>query len=412
MYCMDVCVARQAIFNRQRRVYAYELLFRSNPDSTAFDGTDASAATTQVIANSLFAIGLDSMLCGKQAFLNLGRELLIDGLPSILPKEIAIFEVLETVEPDLAVLAACQRLRLAGYRIALDDFVCQPRFEPLTHFANFIKVDMRSTPRAEQERLVSTYQARGIEMLAEKVETYEEFRWARDIGYDYFQGYFFARPVLVKGRQLSSSIVTCLRLIEESQRQELDFDGLEALISEDVSFSYKLLRYVNSALFHRASPVSSIREALNRVGEFQMRRWILLATLPRMTENKPSELATLSVVRAHFCECVAQLAEIPKHEEAFLMGLFSLLDALIDRPLEEALSQVRLAPTIANVLLGVTLDTDQLTILYHLTRCYEAGDWASVDALAGQLRLGATAVGDAYLDATRWSAELLMQAVD
>jgi c-di-GMP-related signal transduction protein len=388
---VDVFVARQAIFDRDRQVNAYELLFRSDSRTNAFDGTEATLATTQVVANSLFAIGLENVLSGKRAFLNLGRGLLTDGWHSIFPKEVAVLEVLETVEP--------------GYTIALDDFVCHPRFEPLVQFAALIKVDMRTTSKAEQERMVRVYKPRGIEMLAEKVETYEEFRWARSIGYDYFQGYFFTRPVIVRGRQIPASKILCLRLIQEAQRATPDFRRLEELISQDISLCYKLLRYVNSALFQRLTPVNSIHDALVSVGENGIRRWATLAALPLLAADKPSELVTLSIVRAHFCECVARLVDIPEHEAAFLLGLFSLLDALIDRPLDEALSQVRLAPAIANVLLGVSPEADRFTMLYRLARCYEAEDWDAVETLAAQLRIPASAIGEAYLVAVQRGSE-------
>lgn len=411
MHGMDVFVARQPIFDRQRRLHAYELLFRQDAIRNEFDGTEAGAATNQVIANTLFAIGLEDMLCGKKAFINLGRNLLVDGLHSILPKEIAIIEVLESVKPDPEVLEACRKLRREGYLIALDDFVDHPRMEPFTHIANLIKVDMRKTRKEEQERLIRTYKHRGIEMLAEKVETYEEFRWAQAAGYDYFQGYFFARPVVIRGRQIPSSTVVCLRLLQETQRADLDFECLEELIAKDVSLSYKLLRYANSALIKGSSQISSIREAVIRIGEASMRRWIIFAALSRMAVDKPGELATLSIVRAHFCQSIAQLAGVAGDEGAFLMGLFSLLDALIDRPLDQALSQVKLSPAITEALLGKSADTDRFTLVYKVARGYEAGDWDAVKALSMQLNLPAAAIGDAYRDSMRRSSELLRENI-
>jgi c-di-GMP-related signal transduction protein len=404
---MDVFVARQAIFDRQRRVYAYELLFRSSAENNSFDGTEASSATRQVLANTLFAIGLDNILCGKKAFVNLGHQLLLDGLHSILPNDVVVFELLETIEPGPEVFEACRKLRDAGYKLALDDFNADPRFQPLTAFADLIKIDVRTTTKEDQERLVRTYKSQGIQMLAEKVESYEEFRWMRGVGYDYFQGYFFTRPVVVQGRQIPASVSACLRLLEAAQRPEMDFDGVAVLISEDVALSYKLLRYANSALFSRSRPIESIQDALIRIGEYHVRRWTLLATLHQLAAKKPSELATLSVVRAHFCECVAQLAEIRDHAAAFLMGLFSLLDALIDSPLHLALAEVKLAPEIVAVLLGTSGETDRLTLLYKLMLAYEAANWDEVEALSGRLAVSAVEVADSYLDATRWAGELV-----
>src|SRR5580658_7834691 len=254
---MEVFVARQAIFDRQRQLYAYELLYRSDAARNEFDGTDAGAATRQVISSTMLSIGLENILCGKKAFLNFDHRLLSDGMHMSLPRQAIVIEILESVQPTADLIALCQTIHKQGYSIALDDFVAQPQFEPLTHIAKLIKVDFQATVREEQERLLRTYQPRGIMMLAEKVETYEEFEWARQAGYDLFQGYFFARPVIVSGRQIPALQATCLRLLRETQRQDLDFPRLELLIRGDVSLSFKLLRHANSAMYGRRDKTES-----------------------------------------------------------------------------------------------------------------------------------------------------------
>jgi EAL and modified HD-GYP domain-containing signal transduction protein len=242
----------------------------------------------------------------------------------MLPSEKVVIEVLETAEPDGEIVKACQKLRSLGYTIALDDFVWHPRFEPLVELAHIIKVDMRLTSRAEQERLVSTYQPRGITMLAEKVETREEFEWATNLGYDYFQGYFFARPTIISGKELQPAVVTCLRLLRQLQTPELDFRSLEELIHQDVALTYKLFLYVNSVLFARQGNIQSIRRALAHLGENGIRRWATVATLPRLTRDKPEELVACALVRARFSENLTRHAGDPSHASAYLTGLFSL----------------------------------------------------------------------------------------
>ena len=266
---MDVFVARQPIFDRESRVYAYELLYRSNADFNQFTGTDEDRPTLEVIAGSLLTIGLTSIAGGKKAFINFGRNLLVDGLVSMLPRDNVVIEVLETAEPDAEVVDTCRKLRKLGYTIALDDFAWHPRFEQLIEVAHVIKIDMRLTSRAEQERLVSTYQPRGIAMLAEKVETREEFEWAANLGYDYFQGYFFARPAIISAKEIQPAVFTCLQLLKQLQSPELDFKKLETLISADVALAYKLFRYVNSVLFARRGNIQSIRRALAHLARMQ-----------------------------------------------------------------------------------------------------------------------------------------------
>jgi c-di-GMP-related signal transduction protein len=404
---MDVFVARQAIFDRKRQLYAYELLYRSDAARNEFDGTDAAAATRHVISSTLLSIGLENILCGKKAFLNFDHRLLSDGMHLSLPRQAIVIEILESVQPTADLIALCQSIHEQGYSIALDDFVAQPQFEPLTHIAKLIKVDLQATAKEEQERLLRIFQPRGITMLAEKVETHEEFEWARRAGYDLFQGYFFARPVIVCGRQIPAVQTTCLRLLRETQQEDLDFHRLEILIRGDVALTFKLLRYANSALFGRSEKTSSIGRALLVLGEDGIRRWAALATLPLLATNKPGELVTLSIVRARFCERLAQLGGIVQHGDAFMMGMFSLLDALIDRPLAEALREVKLEPSVTEALLGTAQEQDVLTKIYRLMQRYEVGDWDEIEELARGCGVPAAAVGTAYMESTLWAERLL-----
>lgn len=404
---MDVFVARQPIFDRKRELYGYELLYRSERARDQFDGTDAYSATEQVISSTLLSIGLENILCGKKAFLNFNHRLLSDGLHLSLPREATVIEILETVEPNSDLLALCRSIHEQGYTLALDDFVASPQFEPLTLLAQLIKVDVRVTSRAEQERLLRKYKPRGIAMLAEKVETYEEFEWTRAAGYDYFQGYFFARPSVIQSQQVPATKLNCLRLLSELQKPDLDFKRLEDLIRGEVALTYKLLRYVNSALFSRRGEIQSIERALMVVGSDEIRRWGALATLPMLATDKPGELATLSIVRARFCERLMQLAGITQQNEAFLMGMFSLLDALLDRPLNEALGSVSLGTDITQALLGTAPADDVLAKIYRLTRRYEEGDWDEVEKLSRACGFTGSATGDAYIEATLWAEKML-----
>ena len=404
---MDVLVARQAIFDRDRRVYGYELLFRSDAGRNEFDGTEGGLATKQVLANSLLVIGLDNLVGTKKAFVNFGRGPLLQGWYASLPRSNTVIELLETVEPDAEVLEACRKLREQGYQLALDDFVFRPGWKDLLDIADLVKIEVQSIPRPEQKLLVRSCKARGLQVLAEKVETYEEFNWARETGYDYFQGYFFARPVIVQGRQIPAAKMHCLRLLQEAQRPELDFERLENLILEDVSLSYQLLRYVNSPLFALTSSIRSIRQALLFFGETELRKWIALATLTRTAEDKPSELIRHSLVRARFCESVARMTERGLEQSAFLTGLFSLLDALMDRPLEETLSAMSLAPEIAAVLSGQTPESGSLARVYQLARAYEDADWPRVEQIAHQLGVPVGTLSEIYCGAAGWASQVL-----
>ena len=404
---VEIFVARQPILDRQRQLYGYELLYRSDEASNRYDGAEPSTATKHVISNALLSIGLENMLRGKKAFLNFNQSLLSEGMYLDLPPESTVIEILESETPNSDLIALCRGIVEQGYTIALDDFVAHPTFEPLTRLAHLIKVDVQVTNRTEQERLLRKYKSRGIALLAEKVETYDEFEWARAAGYDYFQGYFFARPSIIQTQHVPATKLNCLRLLCELQNPDLNFSRLEALIRADVALTYKLLRYVNSALFGRRGKIQSIERALMIIGSDDTRRWIALATLPLLTTDKPSELATLSIVRARFCECLTQLAGFEEKNEAFLMGMFSLLDALLDQPLDKALHSVGLGREILQALLGTAPANDVLADIYRLARRYEQGDWDEVERLAQQCGFTGSAAGRAYVEATLWAERML-----
>ncbi len=404
---MDVFVARQAIFDRESRVYAYELLYRSTAARNEFTGSDEDLTTLDVVASSLLNTGLNSIADGKRAFINFGRNLLIEGLVSLLPKKSVVIEVLETTEPDYEVIHRCRKLRNAGYTIALDDFVWDPKFEDLVATANIIKVDMRLTSRAEQERLVKTYKPRGIQMLAEKVETREEFEWAVNLGYDYFQGYFFSRPAIMSQKEIQPVVATCLEVLRQLQTPELNYKVLERLISKDVSLTYKLFRYVNSVIFSHDANFQSIRSALIHLGENGIRQWAPVATLLRAPNTKPEELVACAMLRARFSENVALLAGDPRSSSAYLIGMFSLLDAMLDRPLQEALDDAGLAPPMQAVLLGAPDADETLTRVHTLVCAYEAGRWEQVGEMARSLRISNAAVANAYVDSARWANQIV-----
>ena len=401
---MEVFVARQPIFDRSQKVWGYELLFRSAATQATFDGTDASSATAQVVSNGMLSIGLDKLLRGKQGFVNFGQDMLLQDLYSVLTKECIVIELTEDVKPDAEVLAALRTMRARGYRIALDDFRPGASMEPFIELAHLIKVEMH-TPKAEQEDMLREFRRRGIRMLSEKVETDAEYRWALRAGYEYFQGYFFARPAVLAGKQIPANKLQCLQLIQEAHRAELDFTRLTSFVSRDVSFSYKLLRYANSAHFGRQAKIQSIHRALVALGESGIRKWIAIAALPIIGEGKPAELITQSLVRGRFCELLGQAIGQGVEDQAFLVGLFSMLGALLDRPQEEALTELGLAPPLDSVLRGQAPEESVLNRIYTLVQRYEMADWDEVERLAGHLGTAPEVVSEAYRDALPWADE-------
>ncbi len=401
---MDVFVARHAIFDRNLSLFGYELLFRSCQRNSC-TSTDDTSSTLQVLANSLLSSGLDAIACNAPVFINFGRELLTTDWTSLFPPKSVVIEILESVTPDPEVIASCLNLQKMGYMLALDDVVGSDQSNAsLLEVANFVKVDFRSTSREEQQRLAASLKHTGKRLLAEKVETHDEFLWACEAGYDYFQGFFFARPTLLRGQHVPNMKVNALRLLKELQRPDLDFTKLEHLIKCDVSLTYKLFRYVNSALFARSKQICSIKEALVVLGELDVRRWITLATLPGLAVGTTRELIVHALVRARFCETLASAAGLPEPANAFLVGMFSLLDALLNRPLPEILIELNLPNAISAPLTGS--GQGPLAGVFQTALAYEAGNWSALDGLVQSLKLQGSVVSSLYLQAINWSGEM------
>ncbi len=408
---MEVFVARQAIFDRRLKVYGYELLFRPCKDAQACATAD-TAASLQVITNSFFSIGMDRLLAGTRAFINFPQELLADQRVFSLPPDKIVIEILETVRPEPAVVDACRVLRDKGYVLALDDFSHLSGWDRIANLVSIIKVDFRATSEDQQKALLERYAGRGICMLAEKVETHEEFERARQMGYHYFQGYFFARPVIVSRREIAGSKIGYLRILQEIHRPELELSALESLIQREVSLASKLLRYINSSIFGWVNPVHSIRQALALLGEQEIRNWVSLTALPTLASDKPDELIRTALLRARFCELLAAWAGIGhRKSELFLVGLFSLLDTMLSRPLTEILGEMRLGGEIAEALLEKAPAGQPLAAVYGLVRHYESAGWNALAEIASRLRVPTEIIVDLYLEAVAWCDEVFEESI-
>jgi len=397
---MDVFVARQPIFDCDQKVVAYELLFRSGMENY-FNHDDADEASSRVIDGGLLGFGLDKLTAGKQAYFNLTKRVLVDEAYSLLPPECAVIELLETVEPDESVLAACKSLKEQGFILALDDFVFDEKFEPLLKLADIVKVDFRLTGPKERRQLRKVLDQFDVRLLAEKVETKKEFAEAKKLGFVYFQGYFFSKPEIVTNKEIPGFKLNYLRFVKEVNRPELDFDSLEEIIQQELSLSVKLLRYLNSAWFGWKYEVDSIKQAIRLLGERQMKQWASLVALTGLGDDKPAELVVLSLIRAKFCEQLGATAGLKERElELFLMGLLSLLDALVDKPLEEALAEVSISDDIRMALLG---KESALSAIYSIAKAYERGDWEFTASLAGLLGVDDGTLAQLYGESVEWA---------
>lgn len=403
---MEVLVGRQPILDRQKHTVAYELLFRSGT-ANRFDGSDGSVATSTVIANTFLSIGCARVLAGKRGFINFPRRLLVEDSGFLLPRERVVIEILEDVEPDAQVLKACGRLKGAGYALALDDVVETATAVPFLEYTDYAKIELPALDRDERQRVCQYFLHKGLRLVAEKVETREDFETALGDGCELFQGYFFARPEIVSERQVPVSKMTCLRLISEVQRPELDFDQLEGIVRLDIGLTRKLLCFVNSAAFARPGQIDAIGQAFVSLGERNIRKWVTLAALPTLASGRPAELITASLVRARFCELAAE--KLGRHSSApgyFLTGLLSLLDAMIGRPLDELVADMALDRCVADAILGSPGAGDGMRRALEMATAFERSDFERVDRLTAGAGIAGSSAAEAYVQAMAWADDL------
>jgi len=392
-------VARQPIFDREEKVFGYELLFRDGLEN-AFSG-DTDEASRATLDRSLL-MGLDVLCDGRRAFVNCTRETLITGLVTLLPSATTIVEVLEDVPPDSDVVAACRSLKEEGYLIALDDFVADDAREPLADIADIIKVEMPLTTEEQRIALIKRYGPWRCRMLAEKIETQADFLRARDQGFVYFQGYFFRRPEMLNTHDMPANRLNYLHMLEEVSRAELDVAELEKFIKSEASVCYRLLRYLNSAVFGLKSEIHSVRHALSMLGEREVRRWVRLVAAVGAGQEKTSDLVLSALVRGRFGELLQP--HVPHGEsDLFLLGLLSLIDAMLEMPMADVLEKIPLDHETKAVLLG---QPSVLRPVYQLMLAHESGEWDAAAQLTQDLHLGAEDVAGFYWQAQQWARQV------
>ena len=402
----DVFIARQPIFDRCSAVAGYELLFRSGPENR-FPTMDTDLAASQGLERALMSFGFDSITDSKPAFVNLSRRVLLSELYTLLPPERSVIELLETVEPDADVIAACGRLKDNGYRLALDDFVYRPGFDPLLDLADFVKIDFRNEA-SRAPATVDRLKGRPPRLLAEKVETLGERVLAERLGFELFQGYFFCKPEMITGKAIGPSKANYLRLLREVGQGEVEFDRVESVIRQEVAFSIRLLRYLNSAGFGWRYEVETINHALRLLGVRQLRKWVAAVATVGLAEGKPTELLVTGLLRARLAELLAEPAGLGRADlDLFFAGLLSVMDAVMDQPLDQVVASMGASPELTAGLLrreppfGPVLD---------LVVAQEQGDWSRLEDLAGRLGMPTADVQEAYRSASNWAASLVKAA--
>jgi EAL and modified HD-GYP domain-containing signal transduction protein len=401
---LEVHVARQAVFDRTNNVVAYELLFRALPDATSTVRND-DLASWQVLSASFLDIGLDSLLKGRRALINVPRSMLLDDRLRSLPPDVIGLEILENVQPDDEILAACRELRKLGYLMLLDDYTGRPEHEAFLDVVDWVKVDLRAISGNDSASLALQLKRRKLRLLAEKVETVEERDAALAAGYDFFQGYFLHRPRVVSGRTLNARHNTKLKLLSLLGADQFTLEKVESAIAPDVGLCYRLIQYSNSARFGAPREISSLRQCLMRLGENETRRWMTFVLLPSLGAGRSTEVVDAALVRARMCELLADQAGLKMAKSlAFMAGMFTLIDALLGAPMAEVVQQLGLGEELAGALLG--RNQGPLGALVRIAESYERATPQELAPYCRQLKLQLADVADIYLQALQWTAEV------
>jgi c-di-GMP-related signal transduction protein len=363
-------IARQPIFDARLRVFAYELLFRSGPQNYFQPSPNAASA---VIADSITLFDLQTLTGHARAFINVDDLALRLGAPRLLPPDRIVVEILETVTPTDEILSICRGLRDSGYTLALDDFTDQPSLGPLVDLVHVLKVDFQLLNPDGRERIASKYRHNGLSLLAEKVETQQELNEARHLGFAYFQGYFFCKPSMLETHAIPANKLLYLELLNAVAPAELDYALIESILKCEPSLLYRLLRYLNSPLLGLRNPITGVRHALALLGEQEFRRWVSVFAIIAMSAGKPPELIRTALTRAYFCEEFSSAVHLADKKSAlFLMGLLSVTDALLDKPMAEILRSLPIAEEVKTALIG---GENRLHDVYELLLALERADW-------------------------------------
>ena len=398
---MESCVARQPIFDRQGKLFAYELLFRDLHTSSPLDanGTlDGDRATSTILDHSYFAVGMEKIANGKKAFINFTQKLLEDEVPLLFPAEGTVVEILEDVQLTAKIIAVCRELAQQGYTIALDDFVYREELEPLIEPSHIIKVDFLATQAADIAMLAERFGGHKL-LLAEKVETKSQYAIAQGLGFDYFQGYLLSHPEMMTGKAIPHLNATLLDMLSEINRNDFDYNRLEEILKRDVSMSYRLFRYINIYLYK--SDLSSLQQVMTLLGQKELRNFISLMLMSSMASGIPDQLIRNSCVRARFCEAVGNTSgQNALSSSLFTVGLFSNLHRILGKSMEQALEQMPFCEDIRSALID---RSGNLGRYLQLAVDYESANWADVSHLGGQMDLNGRQLTHLYAASCQWA---------
>jgi EAL and modified HD-GYP domain-containing signal transduction protein len=396
---MFAFIARQPILDRNKEVFAYELFFRDGKNN-CYPDVERDEATSKLIAKNYQTLRLDDISCSKKSFINFQSETLMNGLPTSLDRDNVVVELIAGKSDVSSLLNMCKYVKNMGYKVALEDCDLKPKWNEFLPFVDMLKVNTNHENIDSLAKNVDRFIDANVRLIAEKIDTQDSFNIYRDMGFDYFQGYFFARPESVSNENLPTSKLALVELIGASSSESFDIENINSVVEYDAGLSYMLLRFINNPSINKRYKITSLRHALNYMGEVEIKKFIALLALANLSDNKPLELLHLSLVRAKFCDLLGNEKNIGSNPPtAFLVGLFSMLDAILDQKMEVLVKKLPIVDEVKEALCG---EQNNLFLCLALVKAFESGNWLKVIRISKILEIEQKLLHSLFNEAILW----------
>lgn len=399
---MEVFLARQSIYNKNRDIVAYEILYR-NSLQNKFDENEKQEDATYKVIQNIASFGLDTLTNKKRAFINFPEDAININMATLLPNEKVVIEVLETVKPTKEVIENLKLLRNMGYSIALDDVITYNQVEDFLDVLDIVKVDYKLSDKYERFNIAQKLRNTEIKLLAEKIEVEDELIEAEILGFEYFQGYYFSKPTVLQIEDIATKNRTIFNIITELLKEDFDINRMEELIKSDIGLTYKFLRFINSAYFNFMQEVSSIKQSIMLVGRHELRKWLSVIWVTEMSSLIGEEYSNNRIIRARMCELVYQIKNPKDKSLAFMVGLFSDIHMLMKKSLDEFVDELPVTKDVKDALLG---KENIYRDILDLVLAYENMEGEKIENIAKKLGVDTDKVGGAYLESIEWSSNL------
>lgn len=409
---MFAYVARQAIYDTQKRVFAYELLFRDGV-SNCFPDISLDEATSSVLADSHLSVGVENICFNKLSFINFHQDTIIHRFPSTLDPLTVVIEIVESVDLSPEFINACEHIKQQGYKIALDDYDFSDKWETMLPLAKYVKIEAEliDLDKPEIAKHIQDLQAQGKILIAEKVETLQEYETFKKAGFEYFQGYFLSKPEMVKHKSIQVSTSSILELVAASSSKDFDFQRINEVFEKDLGLTYKLMRFINNPLFNKRQTINSLHHAIRFLGEVELKKFIALLAIANLRGNKPVDLILSSLVRAHFCKLMANAMALKENPpSSYILGLFSHMDALMDMPMQEVMKNLPFSDDVKTALCENHTNT-KLALQLRICIAFERADWAVIYEMSEKAEIPEAELFQMYYDSVQWANTMQAQVV-